>query len=623
MYPKALKLTLKDRQEEQRLICRRAYTAGFLIALLLLLLLGRITYLQVFKHKHYTTLSQSNRIKILPIPPTRGLIFSRNGTLLAGNRTAFSLELVPEKIDKLDETIARLSSFIKIEAESIDRFYRLLQGKRQFERVPLKLSMSEEEVARFSARRHNFHGIEIVPHHYRYYPEQSMFAHVLGYVGRIDKKELKEIDTADYQGTTHIGKLGIEKAYEAILHGTAGHQRVEVNVQGRIIHALTKVPPQPGHNLHLSLHLSLQKKANELMQGKRGAIVAIDPNNGDILTLVSSPAYDPNLFVNGIDAKSYRVLLNSKDIPLINRVLSGRYPPGSTIKPFLSIASLELGLRQPEATTWCKGWHTLPNDTHRYRDWETHGRVNLHGAIVRSCDVYFYQLAQDLGIARLNQILTNFGFGLQTGIDLGGESSGLVPSVDWKQKTLNQIWYTGDTLIAGIGQGYILSTPLQLALATAILANQGKRIRPRLVYKTSDPVTGSAKQLPVAEPIPVKEYNKQHWDYVIQAMVDVVHASQGTARRSGENAEYRFAGKTGTAQVVKIGQDEQYKAENMPERLRDHALFIAFAPVAAPQIALAIVVENGGSGSSTAAPLARQLLDHFFHGIRLARHENI
>ena len=608
-----LKFTLKDIEEESRLVHLRVYTAIAIIILLVMVLVVRLFYLQVVRHDHFITLSQNNRVKVLPIPPIRGLIFSRDNVLVADNQPSFSLELIPEQIDSLDNTITQLSGLIDIDEEGVSRFKKLRGGKRRFESIPLKFKLTENEVARFSVERHNYPGVDVVARPYRHYPETTGLVHVLGYVGRIDEKELQEINESDYLGTSHIGKLGVEKAYENRLHGHVGHQQVEVNAQGRIIRVLERTLPEPGQNIHLTLDHSLQTAASNIMLGKRGSIVAIDPDNGDILALVSSPAYDPNPFVNGIDSKSYNALLNAKDRPLINRALNGKYPPGSTVKPFLAIAALAFGLRDPDQTTWCKGWYSLKGHEHQYRDWKKggHGQVNLNYAIMQSCDVYFYTLAHDLGITKLNKALTNFGYGMKTGIDIGGESSALVPSIDWKRSALNQPWYPGETLIAGIGQGYVLATPLQLATATAALANHGKRVYPRLVYKTSDPISGESTLVPVQVPRRVEGYKKEYWDFVRQAMQDVVHGGRGTARRSVANAAYKFAGKTGTAQVVGIGQDEKYDKANVPEHLRDHALFIAFAPVEAPKIALAIIVENGGSGSSTAAPIARQLLDNY------------
>ncbi|TDJ17560.1 MAG: penicillin-binding protein 2 [Gammaproteobacteria bacterium] len=608
-----LNFTLKDTEEESRLIRLRVYSAVVIIILLVMVLVARLFYLQVIRHDHFITLSQSNRVKVLPIAPIRGLIFSRDNVLLADNQPSFSLELIPEQIDNLDKTIGQLSRLIDIDEDSISRFKKLRREKRRFESIPLKFNLSEGEVARFSVERHKIPGAKVIARPYRYYPEKSGLVHALGYVARIDEKDLQNIDESDYLGTTHIGKLGVEKAYEDILHGRVGHQQVEVNAQGRIIRVLERTPPEPGQNIYLTLDLSLQTAASKIMQGKRGSIVAMDPDNGDILAFVSSPAYDPNPFVNGIDSKSYKVLLSSRDTPLINRALNGKYPPGSTVKPFLGIAALMFGVRNTDEAIWCRGWYTLRGHDHRYRDWKKggHGHVDLNYAIMQSCDIYFYTLAHDLGITKLNRALTNFGFGVKTGIDIGGESAALVPSIDWKRSALNQPWYPGETLIAGIGQGYVLATPLQLVTATAALANHGKRVLPRLVYKISDPISGESTLLPVATPTYVAGYKQEHWDFVIQAMQDVVHGPRGTARRSGANAAYRFAGKTGTSQLFGIGQDVKYEKDKVPEHLRDHALFIAFAPLEAPKIALAIIVENGGSGSSTAAPIARKLLDHY------------
>ena len=608
-----LNFTIKDTEEESRLIRLRVYSAVVIIILIVMVLVARLFYLQVIRHDHFITLSQSNRVKVLPIAPIRGLIFSRDNVLLADNQPSFSLELIPEQIDSLDKTIGQLSRLIDIDEDSVNRFKKLRREKRRFESIPLKFNLSEDEVARFSVERHKIPGAKVIARPYRHYPEKSTLVHALGYVARIDEKDLQKIVESNYLGTTHIGKLGVEKAYEDILHGHVGHQQVEVNAQGRIIRVLERTPPEPGKNIYLTLDLSLQTVALSLMQGRKGSIVAMNPDNGDILALVSSPAYDPNPFVNGIDSKSYKVLLSSRDTPLINRALSGKYPPGSTIKPFLAIAALMFGVRDVDEKTWCKGWYTLKGQDHRYRDWKKggHGHVDLNYAIMQSCDVYFYTLAHDLGITRLNQALTNFGFGFKTGIDIGGESTGLVPSIDWKRSALNQPWYPGETLIAGIGQGYVLTTPLQLVTATAALANHGKRVLPRLVYKISDPISGESTLLPVATPEYVAGYKQEHWNFVIQAMEDVMHGARGTARRSGANTAYRIAGKTGTAQLFGIGQDEKYEKDKVPEHLRDHALFIAFAPARQPKIALAIVVENGGSGSSTAAPIGRKLLDHY------------
>lgn len=611
-----LNVTLKDIQAEFNLIHLRLRFIVVMMFLLIAIIFARMFYLQVLQHDHFVTLSTSNRVKVVPIAPIRGLIFSRDNVLVADNELAFSLEVVPEGIDNLDILVKDLSKLLDIDDRSISRFKQLKRQKRNSESIPLKLKLSEDEVARFSVERHKFPSVRVTARPYRYYPYKSDLVHVLGYVGRIDDKELQKIDKSNYLATTHIGKLGVEKSYENILHGSIGHQQVEVNAQGRIVRVLEKVPSKIGKNLHLTINHSLQTAALRLLQGKKGAIVAIDPRNGDVLALVSAPSYDPNAFVNGIGLKSYQALLSSKDTPLINRAINGKYPPGSTIKPFLGLAALEFGIRNIEQKTRCKGWYSLPGDTHRYRDWKVggHGNVDLQYAIVQSCDVYFYAMAHDLGITKLHQALTVFGFGRKTGIDVELESDALIPSVDWKKQVHNQPWYPGETLIAGIGQGYVLVTPLQLATATARLANPSMAIVPRLVYKISDQVTKESQIIPTKEAQQTVHYKKEHQDYIINAMKDVVHGARGTARKIGKNAQYQFAGKTGTVQVFSIGQDEKYEKDKIPEHLKDHALFIAFAPIDNPQIALAIIIENGGSGSAVAAPIARQLFDEYLLG---------
>lgn len=612
-----LNVTLKDIQAEFNLIHLRLRLMVVIMFLLITIIFARLFYLQILQHDHFVTLSTSNRVKVVPIAPTRGLIFSRDNILVADNELAFSLEVIPEGIDDLDVLVKDLSTLLDIDDRSINKFKQLKRQKRNSESIPLRLKLSEYEVARFAVERHKFPNVRVTARPYRYYPYKSDLVHVLGYVGRIDDKELQEIEKSNYLATTHIGKLGIEKSYEDILHGKIGHQQVEVNAQGRIVRVLEKVPSRMGKNLHLTINHSLQTTALRLLQGRKGAIVAIDPQSGDVLALVSAPSYDPNAFVNGIELKSYQALLSSKDTPLINRAINGKYPPGSTIKPFLALAALDFGIRDIEQKTWCKGWYSLAGDTHRYRDWkiEGHGDVDLQHAIVQSCDVYFYSMAHDLGITKLNQAFKAFGFGSKTGIDVDLESSALIPSAAWKRRVHNQPWYPGETLIAGIGQGYILVTPLQLATATARLANFNRAIIPRLVYKISDQVTKKSEIIGLKELPQIVQYKKEHQDYIINAMQDVVHGARGTARRSGKNAQYKFAGKTGTAQVFSIAQDQKYEKDKVPKHLQDHALFIAFAPVDNPKIALAIIIENGGSGSAVSAPIARQLFDQYLLGV--------
>lgn len=606
--------TLKDPGHETRLIHGRIYVAGGIVLLLSIILLLRIFYLQVIQHEHFTTLSQHNRVKIEPIAPTRGLIFSRDGVLLADNRPSFSLEIVPELIQDLDKTIANLSQFVRIDEKDVRRLKEQLKRKRRFENVPLRLNLSDEEVARVSVNRHLFPGVDVVAGLNRYYPVGMNLAHTIGYVGMIDENELTTLDASNYSATSHIGKLGVEKAYEDILHGQVGYQQVEVNAQGRVIRVLDRTPPKPGKNIHLTLDVSLQNLAAQALEDKRGAIVAIDPKDGGVLALVSAPSYDPNSFVNGIDSRSYKRLLASKSTPLLNRALQGKYPPGSTIKPIFGLAALEYGVRQSEEETWCQGWYTLKGNEHRYRDWkrEGHGHQNLIDAIAQSCDVYFYALAHDLGIDRIQQWMRQFGFGEKTGIDISGESTGLVPSREWKKRVYGQVWFPGETLILGIGQGSALTTPLQLAAATAAIANRGPLMQPRLLFQARDSLNNevvSQGQEVVKRTVTITQ--NVHWDEIVHSMREVVHGLRGTAKASGLNASYEFAGKTGTAQVVAIAQDEEYKEDELPEELRDHALFVAFAPLESPQIAVAIIVENGGNGSTAAAPIARSLFDHY------------
>jgi penicillin-binding protein 2 len=605
---------IKDPGYEYRLISRRIYFAGALMFLLGMLIVIRVFFLQVVMHDHFTTLSQHNRVKIQPIAPIRGLIFSSDGVLIANNRPSFSLALVPEQVDDIDQTIEALKKLIEINASDLDRFRKQLRKKHLFSSVPLKFNLSDDEVAKLSVNRHRYPGIEVVAGLNRFYPLAEKLAHVSGYVGMIDEDELASLDTSNYKGTSHIGKLGVERAYENQLHGKVGYRQVEVNATGRIIRLLERTAPVSGNNIYLTLDASLQNLAVEALTDKRGAIVAIDPEDGGVLALVSSPGYDPNPFVNGIDIRSYKKLLASQDTPLLNRALQGKYPPGSTVKPFFAIGALEYGLRNFSEETWCQGWYSLKGSTHRYRDWkkEGHGHTNLVNAIAQSCDVYFYALAHDMGINRIHELLDRFGFGKKTNIDIVGEVVGLNPSQEWKRKSYGQAWYPGETLIVGIGQGPSLVTPLHLAVATAAIANRGKLVRPHLFASARDSITNElVNEYTPGEMGSIELKDDKHWKQVIDSMVEVMHGLRGTARHVGADAAYTMAGKTGTAQIVAISQEEEYEADLVPEELRDHALFIAFAPVDQPKIALAIIVENGSSGSSGAAPIARILFDHY------------
>jgi penicillin-binding protein 2 len=583
---------------------------------LLLVLVSRLWYLQVVEHEHFTTLSEDNRVKLQPIPPNRGLIYDRNGTLMAENLPSYRLEITPEQVDDMGATLAALEDIIGIRAIDRSRFEKLLSRKPRFEAIPLRFHLNDREVAQFSVDRHKFPGVEITAGLSRHYPQGKVAAHILGYVSRIDEQALKSIDTSNYRGTTHVGKVGLEKTYETLLHGTVGYQQVETTAQGRVLRVLQRTPPVSGRNIYLTLDLRVQAAAEQAFGDYSGSAVAINPNNGDILAAVSLPAYDPNAFVNGIDYDDYAALKDNADEPLFNRTLRGQYPPGSTIKPFMGLAGLEQGITGRHSSTYCPGFYSLPGNSRKYRDWKRtgHGTVKLHAAITQSCDVYFYDLARSLGIDRIHDYLKHFGFGRATGIDIQGELSGLLPSKEWKRRRRNQPWFPGETVITGIGQGFFLVTPMQLATATAALATNGLVMKPKVVHVEQE--ANRNELLPhhpeLTETITVN--NQDHWDAVINAMIDVVHSPRGTARRIGAGSPYRIAGKTGTAQVFGLKEDEEYDAATLEKKLRDHALFIAFAPVDDPKIAVAVIVENGGSGGSVAAPIARTIMDAYLQG---------
>ena len=603
-------------EPNSNLVHNRIYQTAALILVITFLILVQVFYLQIMRHDHFTTLSKSNHIKILPVVPSRGLIFSSDGVMLADNRPSFTLELVPERAADVEAVIDQLNRLITITPDDIERFRELRKRSRRFEGIPLRFNLSDEEVALVSVNRHLLAGIDVVASLSRYYPLAESLSHTVGYVGMIDEDEFEKLNKSNYRGTTYIGKSGIEKAYEGLLHGHVGYQQVEVNAQGRKIREIYREPPEPSKNLYLTIDVSLQLLAVQALNDRRGAIVAMDTRTGAVLASASSPGYDPNLFIDGIDRKIYAELLQSGDTPLLNRTLQGKYPPGSTIKPMLALGSLNLQVREAGAETWCPGWYSIKGSTHRYRDWkrEGHGHMDMVNAIAQSCDVYFYVLARDMGIDDIHRTLTGFGFGAPTGIDIGGEASGLVPSTQWKREALGQPWYPGETLIAGIGQGASLVTPIQLVMATAVIANRGKLVRPFLLSEVRDSATGQLViKAPAQADKTIISADVEDWDLIIHSMEEVLHGKRGTARGSGAGSEYHMAGKTGTAQVIAIGQDEEYDEEETPEEFRDHALFIAFAPVEAPEIAMAVIVENGGGGSRTAAPIARELLDHYFY----------
>lgn len=606
------RIKLKDHFKETQLFTGRVILAGIGVIVLILILVARLIYLQVFSHEHFTTLSQSNRVSIVPVAPTRGLIFDRNGNVLAQNLPSFTLELVPEKIEDIDATIESLKKVVELSDNDIKRFHKAKKRKSSFRSVPLKFRLNEQEVARFSVRQHQFPGVDIHARLMRHYPHGSTAVHALGYVGRISESELGTLDTANYKGSTHIGKNGIERFYEDEMHGLVGFQKIETNAQGRILRVLDEQRPVPGKNVYLSLDIKVQKAAEKALNNRRGAVVAINPKTGDVIALVSMPGFDPNLFVNGIDTQSYRELATSPDRPLFNRAIKGRYPPGSTMKPFIGLAGLEYDEVHGATHIDCGGWYQLKNDTHKYRDWKItgHGRTNLLGAIRESCDVYFYELSLKLGIDKIYAFNKFFGFGQKSGIDIRGETAGILPSREWKRRVKNEGWYPGETLITGIGQGFNVTSPLQLAVGTAILANYGMHIKPHLAYAMQE---SESDELTYIEPeilgfVPVEK--KGNWDYMVESMRKVVHSNRGTARKI-RSKKYQIAGKTGTAQVFGIKQDEKYDKENLQDHLRDHALFISFAPVEDPDIAVAVIVENGESGGSVAAPIAKEVMDAY------------
>jgi penicillin-binding protein 2 len=552
-------------------------------------------------------------VRLMAIAPNRGLIYDRNGVVLAENRPTFHLEIIPEQVEDIDATLERLGAIVSLGKQDIERFRRALRAHRSFESVSLRTRLDDVEVARLAVNRHRFPGVDISARLSRYYPQGESMVHAIGYVGRINEEELTEIDQGNYRGTSYIGKTGLEKFYEDELHGTVGQQNVEVNAEGRILRVVDKIPPIPGNDLVLSLDVKLQKIAEQALGDFAGSVIAMVPQTGEILAFVSKPMYDPNLFVHGISYKNYQALQKGDDKPLFNRALFGQYPPGSTLKPFVGLAGLENGAIGVKEQTKCKGYYLLPGDKtqRKYRDWkkEGHGRADIGTAIEESCDVYFYELSHRLGINRIHDFLAKFGFGQRTGIDLLGERRGLLPSREWKKRARGTVWYPGETLIAGIGQGYMLTTPLQLAVATATLANRGLTVQPHLLNEVRRVVDGSTKSFE-PEQSRFNLRNQNHWQVMHDAMKRVVHGTWGTARLTGYGLKYKMAGKTGTAQVFGVAQDEEYDEETVARKLRDHALFIAFAPYEKPVIAVAVVAENGEHGSKMAR-VARKVIDHY------------
>ncbi|MFT5720695.1 MAG: penicillin-binding protein 2 [Motiliproteus sp.] len=611
-------VALKDHQRERRAFQFRALLALLLVVLLMAGLVSRLVYLQVSEHQRYSLLSDRNRIQLQPIPPTRGLIYDSQGALLADNRPNSNLSLVKERIEDLDATIADLASMIAISDRDIEGFeHRLQQRRRPYEAVPLRFRLTEEEIARVAVNFQRLPGVQIDAELIRHYPQGTSLVHALGYVGRVNQTELRRVDEQNYNGTNYIGKLGVEKFYEAQLHGTVGVQQVEANARGQVLQVLSRQDPIPGRDLILYLDLELQRAAEQALGDNRGAVVALDPNTGGVLALVSTPGYDPNAFVSGISNHDYQALRQDKDLPLFNRALRGRYPPASTIKPFLGLAAIDSGTIGLGHKVWDPGWYQLTKGGRFYRDWKRygHGWVTLRDAIAESCDVFFYDIGNRMGIDPMSDYLGRFGFGQVTSLDLPESHGAFLPSRAWKKADRGRSWYAGDSLNLSIGQGFLVSTPLQLATATMVIANRGRWINPRMLKSMSgvdDQGLEFTLEVPERKRLDQVELKRDsYWDFMIRSMEEVMHGDHGTGRRSGANSTYRIAGKTGTAQVLGIKQDEEYDASKLKEKYLDHGLFIGFAPIDNPQIVIAVVVENGGGGSSAAAPVAREVLDSY------------
>jgi len=604
---------IKDHFLETQIFSQRILIAGLIMFFLLILLLSRLFYLQITNQQHYATLSDNNRVSIRPIPPTRGLIFDRNGILLAQNLPSFTLEIIPEHVKDLDKTLKHIAELITISKEDLKRFQKNRRKKRRFEGVPLRFRLNDEEVAKISVQQNNLEGVIIKAQLSRHYPQGKLASHAVGYVSRINEAELRKLNASNYSATTHIGKVGIERTYEDILHGKVGFQHVETNAQGRVLRVLSRTLPVSGKNLYLNLDSKVQAIAEKNLEEHNGALVAIDPRNGAVIAMVSTPVYDPNLFVHGISRKNYKALSTSPERPLFNRALRGQYPPGSTIKPFIGLAGLELKTMQTHDDLNCPGWYMIKTDERRYRDWKKRGhkKTDLRKAITESCDVFFYDLAVKLGIDNMSSYLAQFGLGQKTGIDLRGELSGLNPSREWKRRNRNLPWFPGETLITGIGQGFMLTTPLQLASITATISKMGQRFKPQMVYAIQDEQNSALikTKAELLKPVPINDEN--NWKSVLSAMKNVVYGVHGTARGIKRNLKYTLAGKTGTAQVFGIAQDAEYKKEDIAKKLQDHALFIGFAPYENPRIAVALIVENGGHGGSAAAPIVRKVMDQY------------
>ncbi len=613
-------MEFKNPQEELERFRIRLLVAGGLVLVCFGLLLARFVWLQVIQHEYYQTRAEDNRISLVPVVPNRGLIFDRNGAVLANDYSAYTLEITPSKTYDLEKIIDGLAQLVDIESKDRKRFRKLLEESRNFESLPIRTRLTDEEVAKFIANRYRFPGVDIKARLFRQYPNGAFASHLLGYIGRINDRDLEKIEEAyqdaNYRGTDHFGKTGLEQRYEFELHGLAGFEQVEVDAGGRAVRTLARTAPVAGSNLTLTIDAELQRIAEQAFGSRRGSLVAIEPATGGVLALVSVPNYDPNVFIDGIDTQNWKALNESPDKPMVNRALNGTYPPGSTFKPFMALAALTLGKRSPEQKIADPGFFVFGGHTFRDDKKGGHGIVDMYQSIVQSCDTYYYILAGDMGIDNISRFMGRLGLGQRTGIDIDGESEGVLPSQAWKRKRFRKPeqkkWFAGETISIGIGQGYNAYTPIQLAHATATLANNGVANRPHLVKYITDSRTGerTSVSLPPGRDLGLKQ---KHIDEIKRAMIGV--NTEGTGARAFAGAEYVSAGKTGTAQVYSL-KGAEYKESSVKKELRDHALFIAFAPAEAPSIALAIVVENGGFGAQAAAPIARQVLDYYLLGKR-------
>lgn len=609
---------LKNYQQESYFFRIRLAIAAVLVIICFGILASRMFYLQMAKHDHYHTLAESNRISLVPIVPNRGLILDKHGVVLAHNFFVYTLEITPSKVEDVEDTINQISELVEVGTLDRKRFKKIMAESQEFESVPLRTHLNEAEAARFAVNRYRFPGVEIKSRLFRHYPQRALGSHLVGYIGRINDKDLINLKESDelsnYKGSDHIGKSGLEQYYENVLHGKTGFKQVEIDSGGHAVRVLSSNPPTPGDNLMLAVDSKLQKIGEEAFGDRRGALVAINPKTGEVLAYVSMPTFDSNLFVGGIDTENWKALNESLDKPLINRPLRGIYPPGSTFKPFIALAGLEAGRRKPPFSINDPGFFMLPGNTHRYRDWKPqgHGIVDMRKAITISCDTFFYGLAHEMGITAMTSFVSHFGFGKKSGIDLRGELEGLLPTPEWKKRRFNQPWYPGETVIFGIGQGYMLATPMQLAQATAVFANNGIAMKPHLVSAIQEASTGTIRPVELVASDRI-ELNPENVEIVRKGMEDVTLPG-GTAVAVGAGAPYTVAAKTGTAQVVGIKQGEKYDASKLDERHRDHALFIAYAPADDPKIALAVIVENGGGGGSTAGPIARKVIDYYLLG---------